>query len=176
MELSIRKHFRQDEDGWADYIAWIGLPYLSEVRTQDRALNPHVAGLPFPYQSREDVVSGLHSLPEIDGTRHYHLLAVNLEEDEVPALPEGTILLGYDVADETRTSSLLNCGPWRGKLAPLAARLNRYGLLALEDARLAQRLLPEEWGEEEPHACVDIWALYEVAALPPGADAGVAEV
>ncbi len=107
----------------------------------------------------------MSALPEIDTIQHYYLLAVNLEEDAPPTLPDNAVLLGYDLTDETHTSSVLNCGPWTDKLAPIAQRLNRYGLLTLEDARLAEQLLPQVWGEEEPHAWVDIWALYEIQVV-----------
>ena len=138
-------------------------------------LNPYIGKPMFLYSPDDDVVSALRSLPEIDRTRHYYLLAVNLEEEVPSALPDGVTFVGHDVADETRTSSLLNCGPWKGKLLPITKRLNQYGLLSLDDAQLAQQLLPEEWGEEEPHACVDIWALYDVTNLYPSPFPGVTE-
>jgi len=72
-----------------------------------------------------------------------------------------TRVMGYDLSDETWTSSLLNCGRWEGTLAPIAQRVNQYGLLSLEDAKTAQSLLPEAW-HDDPHAMVTIWALFEV--------------
>jgi hypothetical protein len=70
-------------------------------------------------------------------------------------------LLGHDLSDETWTSSLLNCGRWSGVLAPIAQRVNQYGLLNLEDAKKAQALLPQAW-HDNPHAHVTIWALFEI--------------
>jgi hypothetical protein len=51
---------------------------------------------------------------------------------------------------------------WKGRLAPLARRLNRYGLLSFDDAALAKALLPSEW-RGDPHSQVTIWARYHVA-------------
>jgi len=56
---------------------------------------------------------------------------------------------------------LLNCGPWKGQLQPFADRQNQFGLLSRSDAEAAQNLLPLVWGENEPHAQVVIWALFE---------------
>ena len=36
-----------------------------------------------------------------------------------------------------------------------------HGLLTEEDSRMAQKLLPVEWGDAEPHAHTVVWALYE---------------
>ncbi len=163
MEISVRKHFHSDEGTWKNYFRWIGLPHLNEVRSIDGALNPSVGEPTILYPPDDDISPIVTALPEIDTTQCYYLLAVNLEEDVLPELPSNAILLGYDMTDETRTSSVLNCGPWTDELAPIAQRLNRYGLLTLEDAHLAEQLLPQVWGEEELHAWVDIWALYEIA-------------
>ena len=70
-------------------------------------------------------------------------------------------LLGHDLSDRTRTSTLLNCGRWEGVLEPIAKRARDNGLLDLPDAKLAQALLPEAW-QGDAHAYVTIWALYEV--------------
>lgn len=172
MEISIRKRFRQGEDGWDGYVRFIGLPRLNEVRTRDH-INPRLGEIIFLFPPNNDVVSALCSLPAIDGTgEYYYLLAVNLEEEEVPPLPDSAVLVGYDVSDDTNVSSVLNCGPWLGKLLPITERLNGFGLLTLSDAQLAQKLLPEEWGEEEPHANVDIWALYDITGMRSECDLG----
>lgn len=165
MELSVREFFRRGETAWEGYISWIGLSQLAEVRTGDAALNPYDGEPVFLYPPADDFLSALCLLPEIDATRYYYLLAVNLAEEALPTLSNDALLLGYDLADGT--SSLLNCGPWEGKLAPIAKRVNQYGLLTFDDAQLAQKVLPEEWGEGEPHAFVDIWALYDVLGLRP---------
>jgi hypothetical protein len=40
-------------------------------------------------------------------------------------------------------------------------RVNRYGLLTLDDAVAAKSVLPRAW-PGEPHANVTVWALYEI--------------
>lgn len=165
MEISLRECFWQGESTWGSYVSGYGLSPLTKVRTGDAGLNPWV-GNPIFYPPDDDVLSALCSLPSIDSTgQYYYLLAVNLEEEAVPSLPNSALFLGYDVCDDTRTSSILNCGVWLGKLAPIVPRINLFGLLTLSDAQLAQELLPQEWGEDEPHACVDIWALYDITAM-----------
>ena len=67
------------------------------------------------------------------------------------------------MSDETWTSSLLNCGRWQGILEPIARRTKENGLLKLEDAKLAQSLLPKAWGGD-PHGFVTVWALFEVTS------------
>jgi hypothetical protein len=122
-----------------------------------------------PVQSFGDIPGALKSLPRPATDRQYHLLYLDAENEELP--PDGPAfrLLGHDLSDYTETSSLLNCGPWQGRLAPLAQRLNGYGLLTFDDARLAKQVLPEEW-PGDPHSAVMIWALYELAPAPETRD------
>jgi hypothetical protein len=73
-------------------------------------------------------------------------------------------LLGHDLSERDcsiGTSSLFNCGLWTGVLEPIVARALPNGLLTLEDAKLAQALLPEAW-HRDPHSDVTVWAMYEV--------------
>ncbi len=49
--------------------------------------------------------------------------------EPIPRLSKEFHLLGFDLCDETKTSSILNCGPWTGLLFPLTKKLNNYGLL-----------------------------------------------
>jgi hypothetical protein len=86
----------------------------------------------------EDVLDLLP--PPIPGQQHYLLFADALKA-AIPQQHPRLKLLGYDLSDETRTSSFLNCGYWQGILAPIAQRVNKYGLLNLEDALIAQSLL-----------------------------------
>lgn len=168
MEVSIRECFWQGESTWGSYASSFGLSPLTKVRTGDAGLNLRIGNPVLLYPPDDDVLSALCSLPSIDSTGQcFYLLAVNLEEEAVPPLPDKAILLGCDICDDTRTSSILNCRVWAGKLAPIVPRINLFGLLALSDAKLAQELLPEEWGEDEPHACVDIWALYDITGMRP---------
>lgn len=163
--LSTRHFFREGDEGWARYRGFIGLPQLREVRTIDSSLNRYVDGCGSSQIPAIDEVSEvIRRLPRPDLDRHYFLLYLDAESEERP--PEGLAyrLLGHDLSDYTQTSSLLNCGPWEGRLAPFAQRLNQYGLLSFDDARRAKELLPQAW-PDDPHADVTIWALYEVA--PP---------
>ena len=92
-----------------------------------------------------------------------HLLFADALEEAIAQHHPRLKLLGYDLSDETWTSSLLNCGRWEGILAPIAQQVNQYGLLNLEDAKIAQSLLPDAWCND-PHAFVTIWALFEMMA------------
>ena len=70
-------------------------------------------------------------------------------------------LLGYDLSDETWTSSLFNCCTWQGGLEAIAGRASENGLLGFDDAKLAQALLPDAW-PGDPHANVTVWAPFEI--------------
>lgn len=168
MWLSTRRSFRAGDKGWAEYLRFIGLPDLREVRTLDSSLNAYVDdGEPLVVGSADELEKARALLPRPRDAADYYLLAVDTAHEQVPTTPLGLSLLGYDLSDETHTSSLLNCGPWEGVLAPLTRRLNEYGLLTLEDAKEARRLLPIAWPNEE-HAKVTIWALYSMAADQAG--------
>jgi hypothetical protein len=161
MWVSTRFMFREGDDGWPEYLAFIGLPQLKEVRTLDAMLNTYVDHC----GSREvetlaDVQDALRALPRAVGERQYHLLFLDAEHDTPPA-GLACRLLGHDLSDETHTSSLLNCGPWTGQLAPFTQRLNGHGLLDYRDAVLEKALLPMAW-PGEPHAQATLWALYEL--------------
>ena len=81
----------------------------------------------------------------------------------MPSLPDWIKLLGYDLVENGYAiSSLLNCGFWEGELAQFTTQLNEFGLLGLEEVRRAELLLPVVWGENEPHAFADVWAICEV--------------
>jgi hypothetical protein len=164
--VSTRQCFRYGDPGWDSYVASVELPHLREVRTIDAGLNKYVEQCGCVFCDSSEVESVLETLPRPTDGRGYYLLGRSLESDGDGA-PDGFELLGCDLSDETMTSSLLNCGPWQGRLRPLVSRLNSYGLLSIADAREAQRLLPLEWGAEEPHAAADIWVLYGRAAGTP---------
>lgn len=173
MELSVRREFGASSEcssiqsfsgrySWDNYLNWIKLTHLKRLRTYDSMLNPIVA----------DSQAAIASIREIEaklplfGTHEpcqYLQLAINLEEERMPSLPDWIKLLGYDlVEDGYAISSLLNCGPWEGELAQFTTRLNDFGLLDLEEVRRAELLLPVVWGEDEPHAFADVWAICEV--------------
>jgi hypothetical protein len=162
MWISTRKIRRAGDPEWDGYIRFVGLPHLREVRSIDPWCNPCENGN-YPVHTLDELWDqlGLDLLPVPTSNSEYYLLFTD-------ALgPSGSIahprlkLLGYDLSDETWTSSLLNCGRWQGALEPIARRTGENGLLSLEDAKLAQALLPEAWGED-PHGFVTIWALFEV--------------
>jgi hypothetical protein len=163
MFVSVRSKFRKGDKGWIECVEPLGLTHLSEVRSIDSLLNyyaPHYGPVEC---TPETLDQALAELPIPDPNDQYYLLAIDLltEPEFVARLPDGWKLLGYDLSDETRISSLHNCAPWRGQLEPLTRRLNDVGLLSLADAELARKLLPMEWGETMDHAHVTIWALYE---------------
>lgn len=160
--LSTRVIRRVGEPEWADYINFLGLPHLSEVRSIDSWCNPHAEGSGnYASESLEQVEEVLDLLPHPIAGKQYYLLLADALKEAIPQNHPRLKLLGYDLSDETWTSSLLNCGRWEGILAPIAQRVNKYGLLNLEDAKTAQVLLPEAWGHHH-HAFVTIWALFEM--------------
>jgi hypothetical protein len=166
MWLSLRRIRRSGEPEWDDYIDFVGLPHLREIRTIDSWCNPCVDGN-YRVSTLDELwaqlETGLLPIP-VAGSEYYLLFTDALA-------PNGSVrhprlrLLGYDLSDETWTSSLLNCGRWEGVLALIAQRTNANGLLSLDDAKLAQSLLPEAWGDN-PHGVVTVWALFEV--IPGG--------
>jgi hypothetical protein len=163
MFVSVRRKFRKGDKGWRECIEPLGLPHLSEVRTIDWLLSrcaPHSESVEC---TPETLAQALAELPTPDPNDEYCSLEIDLltEAESVARLPDGWKLLGHDLSDKTRISSLHNCAPWRGQLEPLTHRLNDVGLLSLADAELARKLLPLEWGEHDHHAHVTIWALYE---------------
>jgi hypothetical protein len=160
MILSTRKIFRQGEPNWDSYINWIGLPQLQEIRTIDAALNSYTTDGEDEVCTLATLANALQHIPKPSLETEYYLLAINTREEPIPARIPNFEFLGCDLTDETRTSSILNCGRWEGALLPYVKKLNQYGLLDFSDARLVQDLLPKEWGDAEPHAYVDIWALF----------------
>jgi hypothetical protein len=167
MWLSRRRIRRASDLDWDKYTQFVGLPHLEELRSIDSWCSPCLKGN-FPVDTLDELweVINLEGLtPESDGSEYNLLFTDALARNGSVVHPQ-LKLLGYDLSDETWTSSLLNCGQWQGALAAIARRTGRNGLLSLEDARLAQALLPEAWGGD-PHSYVTVWALLEVTA--PGA-------
>ena len=160
MWLSTRQHLCKGDPNWNEFIDSVGLSHLSEVRSIDSSWNPCVEGN-FPIDSMSYLWDNLESLLPQRTANEYHLLYVDSEYHDTFSHPQLTFL-GYDLSDETHVSSLLNCGPWEGKLAILAANSRSNGLLELPAAKTAQALLPDEWNND-PHSYVTIWALYEVS-------------
>lgn len=173
MELSIRHKFGK-EDGcdtipvfsgywsWEEYIDWIKLQHLDQVRTYDSILNP-IIGNSTSIVSNIGLIAPELPLLVANNLHQYLQLAINTAEEDIPLLPHGFRLLGYDLVENGYAiSSLLNCGPWEGELAQFTAHLNEFGLLGLEEVKQAEVLLPIVWGRDEPHAFADVWAIFEV--------------
>jgi hypothetical protein len=86
-------------------------------------------------------------------------------EPTVPASPpEGSILLGYDVADAGRISGLANCGYTEAETSELspvwAPRLNVYGLFSSLADAVAFRQVCDQRVEE--HAPFWVYALWRI--------------
>ncbi|HEY9877756.1 MAG TPA: hypothetical protein V6D29_04830 [Leptolyngbyaceae cyanobacterium] len=165
--LSTRIIRDKSDAEWEGYINFLGLSHLSEVRSIDSWCNPHADGSgTWEFPSLEEALTETWSdelLPLPTSDRQYYQLFTDVLT-EIPHEHPKLKPLGYDLSDKTWTSSLLNCGQWEGVLAPIAQRVNQYGLLNLEDAKTAQSLLPEAWNNN-PHAFVTIWALFEVLRI-----------
>ncbi len=181
MELSIRHKFGKEHGYdsvpvftgsliWDQYIAWIKLKCIDEVRSYDSILNPIDRGITFEVSSLREVVSKFPLL-KVTHPYQYLQLAINTVEENVPPLPEWVQLLGYDLVENGYAiSSLLDCGPWEGELTQFTTRLNKFGLLGLEEVKRAEVMLPIVWGHDEPHAFADVWAICEVSANNPDHD------
>jgi len=163
MWLSTRQCLRHGEPQWDGFSDFVGLAHLSEVRSIDSCWNRCVEGN-FAVAAMPDLWEKLASLQPAESETEYHLLFADSAHHDTFTHPQLTFL-GYDLSDETWTSSLLNCGRWEGQLAELAAGSRPNGLLDLPAAQTAQQILPEEW-HDDPHSYVTIWALYEVARSP----------
>ncbi|MBI1323989.1 hypothetical protein GC170_12500 [bacterium] len=162
ISVSTRKIRRPGDPEWDDYIRFLGLPHLQEVRTIDSWCNPCHDGNYFAHSVEEaldlideGIVRKLRSPDE------YHLAFVDAQGPHAGIEHPRFRLLGHDLSDETWTSSLLNCGYWMDPLDAIARRTMPNGLLNFEDALQAKALLPEAWNGD-PHAFVTIWALYEI--------------
>jgi hypothetical protein len=140
------------------------MPHVCEVRSIDSWLNPCVEGH-YVAGSLDVMWEMLDLLLKPPRAGEYHLMFMDALGGDLPEHPR-LKLLGYDLSDETWTSSLLNCFNWQGELEPIAQRTGENGLLLnLKDAELAQALLPEAWAGD-PHGLVTVWALFEILSKP----------
>lgn len=162
MWLSTRKIRRAGDPEWDDYVRFVGLSHLREVRSIDSWCNPCEDGN-YPVCTLDELWQRLETdlLPVPTPGSEYYLVFTNALGCNGSVAHPRLKPLGYDLSDETWTSSLLNCGPWQGSLERIARRTGENGLLSLEDAKLAQALLPDAWGGD-PHADVTVWALFEL--------------
>jgi hypothetical protein len=93
-----------------------------------------------------------------------HQCGIWLDQTIPERVPEGSSLLGYDVADAGRISGLANCGYTEEEIGALATvwgtRLNLFGLLAtLADAVAFRRVCDERVPEHAPFWVYALWRL-----------------
>lgn len=164
MYLSARYMFGHWDKNWESYIKWVGLDYLDEVRSLDTTLNVYPAewGAIECTPTTFSTASGF--LPAIDPVKQYYQLAIPVGQEEAPSWLTYSKFLGYDLVDTSWTSSVLNCGRWRGELREIAKRVNQFGLLGYFDAQQSRIVLPRVW-RNDPHANVEIFALYDVTGV-----------
>lgn len=91
--------------------------------------------------------------------------ALSLKATTPQVVPDGTELLGYDIADASRLSGLTNCGYTeedQQALRPIwKSRLNGFGLLQTVDDAIAYRRICDARVSE--HAPFWIYAIWRVA-------------
>jgi hypothetical protein len=162
MFVGVYRKFRKGDEHWRACVEASGRPDLAEIRSINGFLNWYAADYSRGKLTPETLDQALGELPIPDPDNDYYQLGIDLlaEPEYVARLPAEWKLMGHDICDDTGVSSVHNCGGWEGRLEPLLHRLNEFGLLSLADAELARKLLPLEWGEQERHAHVIIWALY----------------
>lgn len=161
--ISTRRYRAMGDPDWEEWAAiakGVGLGPLVEMRTVDGHFNPAVEESgSYLLNGPDEAWERLDLLPTPKGDREYYLLVFDAVRH--PAVDDPHFrLLGYDVSDETMTSSLMNCGSWNGELGSIAQRSQMNGLLTWDDAREAQRILPRVWNGD-PHSHVFVWAMYE---------------
>jgi len=159
--LSKRQVLRAGDPEWSSFIQFAGLTHLREVRTMDSSIN-HCLDGDYPIRTLDELwereKEGLIAPPT---SNEYYLVFTDASGSNGSISHSRLAPLGYDLSDETWTSSVLNCRRWQGALEPIARRALGNGLLTLQDAKLAQAILPEEW-DGDPHSHVTIWVLFEV--------------
>jgi hypothetical protein len=135
---------------------------VEELRTVDISFNKVIDGT-YLFNSLDEIPVFLEMLPKPNANQYYMLSADALTH-ELPDEKYGLTLLGYDLSDWTSTSTLTNCCEWTDALAEIASSVNKFGLLDLERAKRAQRLLPELWNHSD-HSQVTIWAVFELPLI-----------
>jgi hypothetical protein len=159
VEISTREFFKSNSTFWHKYINWIQLTHLSEVRTIDPGLNTLVSNVDPIEVDIGLIEQAIKKLPKPNPENEYYQLKIKLTKQAVVPNISGFAYLGIDLADETQTSSILNCGAWKKGLFKFIKKLNKFGLLDCDTALHIQEILPDEW-QEDPHSFVDLWAVY----------------
>lgn len=145
MYITARQKFNRNCKDWNHYINWIALSNIEEVRTIDSSLNKYVEKCGSIECNEKNLDEVFMFLPQIISDQYY-LLMVNTSKEITPTLSDDFKLLGYDLADLSSTSSILNYGPWEGSLLCYKSKLNQFGLLDFDHAKIVKDLLPKEWG------------------------------
>lgn len=156
-------------DAWRRYVAWIGLPQLTELVSLDatHCVNdfrdddwPHVLNENFMLHYFTDLTYLLQRYGSIEGR---NLLCVFRDPEHQPAPPAAGfewVYEGCDLIDVTSgPSALTNCGGG----FPLAFRgseLTAHGLVAsLDRAKEIQRALRMHYPDEH-HANCHVWSVF----------------
>ena len=149
VDPDVHQQFRLDLDRMRDFYhshralapdgVFVGIELLSERTAEGPAI---------PYELPEGIQCGIWL------------------EQTVPArLPDGSTLLGYDVADAARLSGLSNCGYTEEEIRDLspvwAKRLNSFGLFSSLDDAVAFRELSDRRVVE--HAPFWVYGLWRIA-------------
>ena len=144
--------------------SWQDLERMRIHYDAHRALAPGgvFVGIELLSEKAADGPSILYELP--DGIQ----CGIWLDPTDPDRVPEGSALLGYDVADAGRTSGLSNCGYTEEEVSALgpvwADRLNSFGLLsALEDAVAFRQQCNYRVPEHAPFWVYALWRLSKAA-------------
>lgn len=160
--VGLRRPHDVTDPMWSGYLADLDLVGRHDVCSID--------GWVCPYGRREPGDAAFATLAEVErylphvdigGDDEYALVFVDADVATLPVDHPALRLVGYDLSDETHTSSLLNCGPWHEQgLGELAVRRNERGLLDRADAYAARDLLPIAFFDDY-HGWCTVWALFE---------------
>jgi hypothetical protein len=143
-----------------DGTQWLHLDSMRACYDSHRALAPGGVFLAVELLSEKEAEGP--TIPYVSpGDMH---AAIWLEPTVPPRPPEGSSLLGYDVADAGWISGLSNCGYTDDEiktLAPVwAPRLNSFGLLAsVEDAVAFRQVCDARVTEHAPFWIYALWRL-----------------
>ena len=100
---AVRRGGDPDDPEWDDFVRFLGIPHLREVRSIDSWCNPCLEGN-YPVYSLDELWERLELLSPADPLLTYHLLFTDALAAG-PRLQHPQLhLLGYDLSDETWTS------------------------------------------------------------------------
>jgi hypothetical protein len=143
---------------------WLDLERMRDYYDAHRALAPNGIVVAIELLS-EKTAHGQYIPYEIEGSIQ---CAIYLEQTNPERTPEGSTLLGYDVADAGRISGLTNCEYTEEEIRDLppvwASRLNSFGLFSSLDDAIAFRENCDERVAE--HAPFWVYALWRIPSGP----------